>query len=255
MPESVGSKIALSLPRRLACDLSYFAKRIPSVPVQRRMNIAAVVAARDLAQPRPSWCSIFTKAFALIGATRPELRRAFVLFPRSHLYQHSIHVASIAVERQVGDEDAVLFTLVENPEQQSLEQLDARLRMVREHPIENFESFHGALRMSRLPGIVRRWFWRFTLNISGESRARALGTFSVCSFARFGSNALHPLTPLAYTLSYGVIDADGMVDVRITYDHRVTDGAQIARILREMERALNCEILSELRSMQAANAA
>ena len=50
MPESVGSKIALSLPRRLACDLSYFAKRIPSVPVQRRMNIAAVVAARDLAQ-------------------------------------------------------------------------------------------------------------------------------------------------------------------------------------------------------------
>jgi pyruvate/2-oxoglutarate dehydrogenase complex dihydrolipoamide acyltransferase (E2) component len=66
---------------------------------------------------------------------------------------------------------------------------------------------------------------------------------------------LHPLTPLAFTLDHGAIEPDGMVEVRMVYDHRVTDGAQVARILHDLERVLNCEILSELRYLQSADAA
>ena len=255
MPQPVGRKIALSLPRRLACDLSHFAERIPSVPVQRRMNVAALVAARDVAQPQPSWCAIFAKAFGMVAATRAELRRAFLSFPWSHLYQHPVNVAAIAVERRLGDEEVVLFAHLDSPEQRSLVQLDAELHRYREQPIESFDIFRGDLRISRWPGFVRRWLWRFTLNISGRSRARAIGTFGLCSFARLGANALHPLTPLSYTLNDGVIDTNGMVDIRIIYDHRITDGAQVARVLCEMERVLNCEILSELRYLHTTNAA
>jgi hypothetical protein len=255
MPRPAGRNMALSLPRRLACDLSYFAQRIPSVPVQRRMNLTALEAARSLAQPQPSWHAIFAKAFGMVAESRAELRRAFFSFPWSHLYEHPVSVASLAIESRLGDEDAMLFTHVESPEQQSLVQVDAELGRYREQPIENFITFQRALRISRLPGVIRRWVWRFILNLSGQSRARALGTFGLCSFAHFGAIALHPLTPLSYTLSYGVVEANGMMDVRITYDHRVTDGAQVARILRELERVLNCEILSELRYLQAKDAA
>ncbi|HZU36958.1 MAG TPA: hypothetical protein VFA18_13650, partial [Gemmataceae bacterium] len=64
MSQPAGFNLPLSLPRRFIGDLLHFAQKVPSVPVQRRMNLAAVVAARNVAAPRPSWCAIFTKAYA-----------------------------------------------------------------------------------------------------------------------------------------------------------------------------------------------
>jgi pyruvate/2-oxoglutarate dehydrogenase complex dihydrolipoamide acyltransferase (E2) component len=60
---------------------------------------------------------------------------------------------------------------------------------------------------------------------------------------------------LTSTLNYGVIAPDGSVDVRLTYDHRVLDGATVARALADLERVLNCEILAELRYLRCAEAA
>src|SRR5579864_4603640 len=105
MGEKVGRSLSLSLPRRFIGDLLHFARKVPTVPVQRRMNIAPLQAARRQAVPRPSWCSLFTKAYAMVAAARPELRRAYLSFPWPHLYEHSISVASVAIERKVGDED------------------------------------------------------------------------------------------------------------------------------------------------------
>jgi hypothetical protein len=45
------------------------------------------------------------------------------------------------------------------------------------------------------------------------------------------------------------------VDVRLVYDHRVLDGALIARALADLERVLHHEILVELRYLRAADAA
>jgi hypothetical protein len=39
------------------------------------------------------------------------------------------------------------------------------------------------------------------------------------------------------------------------YDHRVMDGANVARALEELERVLKTEILAELRYLQAVEAA
>ena len=38
--------------------------------------------------PRPSWCAIFTKAYAVVAARYPELRRAYLKFPFPRLYEH-----------------------------------------------------------------------------------------------------------------------------------------------------------------------
>ena len=72
--KSYGRNLPLSAPRRLICDLMHFAKKVPTVPVERRMKLGAVVMARRQAEPRPSWCAIFTKALAFTAASRPELR-------------------------------------------------------------------------------------------------------------------------------------------------------------------------------------
>src|SRR5262245_20875602 len=103
MPHPVGRTIPLSLPGRFVCDLLHFARQVPAVPVERRMDLAAVAAARRLARPRPSWCALLTKAYSFVSALVPELRRAYLPFPRPRLYEHPIPVASIAIERRFGD--------------------------------------------------------------------------------------------------------------------------------------------------------
>src|ERR1700687_4024445 len=53
MPEQVGRRIKLSLPRRFVCDLMHYARKAPTVPVQRRMNLSLLVNAREAIEPRP----------------------------------------------------------------------------------------------------------------------------------------------------------------------------------------------------------
>jgi hypothetical protein len=242
MGEPYGRKLPLSLPRRLIGDLMHFARQVPSVPVQRRMNVAPLLEARRQAQPRPGWCALFTAAYARVAARRPELRRAYLSFPRPHLYEHPVSVASVAVERRVGEEDAVLFAQVRAPEHHTPAQLDSFLKDCKELPVESVGAFRRALRVSRLPRPLRRFLWWLGLNYSGYKRARNLGTFAVSVYSGLGAEGLHPLSPLTTTLNYGVIAADGTVDVRVIYDHRVLDGATVARALEDLEAVLNRQL-------------
>jgi hypothetical protein len=97
--------------------------------------------------------------------------------------------------------------------------------------------------------------WWIGLNASGRKRAHFMGTAGVSAYAGLGAASLHPLSLLTSTLNYGVIEPDGSVDVRLTYDHRVLDGGTIARALADLERVLTHEILAELRYLQAVGAA
>src|SRR6185437_16836464 len=90
MPQPVGVSIPLSLPRQLICDYLHFARQIPSVPVQRRMRLGEVVAARAATGLRPSWCAIFTKAYGFVTAAQPQFRRAYLPFPRPRFYEHPV---------------------------------------------------------------------------------------------------------------------------------------------------------------------
>jgi hypothetical protein len=255
MSQPKGRNLALSLPRRFICDLLHFARRVPSVPVQRRMNLASVVEARAAAAPRPSWATIFTKAYGFVCAARPELRRCYLSFPWPHLYEHPTSVASIAVERRCGDEDAVLFGHITAAETHSLAELDRRLKAFKELPLERVGAFRHALRISGLPRPLRRLAWWFGLNVSGRKRAHFLGTYGLSTYSGLGAASLHPLSPLTTALNYGIIDSAGQVDVRLIYDHRVMDGSTVARALQDLERVLQCEIVAELRYLRRVEAA
>jgi hypothetical protein len=246
MGEKVGRSIPLSSPRRFVGDLLHFAQKVPTVPVQRRMNIAPLMAARRHAFPRPSWCALFTKAYGLVAADRPELRRAYLTFPWPHLYEHPVSIASIAIERRWQNEDAVFFVQIREPENHSAEQLDDYVQECKVRPIDKIGTFRRTLRVARFPRPVRRFLWWLGLNLSGYKRARNWGTFGVSVYSSLGAESLHPLSPLTTALNYGVIAADGTVDVRITYDHRVMDGSSVARALAELEKILNGPIAEGL---------
>ena len=71
---------------------------------------------------------------------------------------------------------------------------------------------------------------------------------------KLNAESLHPLSTYTALLNYGVIDGNGHVTARIIYDHRVMDGATIARALQRMEEILNSVVLEEVQSLPRAAA-
>jgi hypothetical protein len=246
MSHPTGRNLPLSAPRTIICDLVHFAKQIPTVPVERKMNLGEVVRARGRTGNRVSWCSLFTKAYGRTAAEFPELRRAYIAYPWPRLYEHPYSIASVAIERQYRDEPVVFFVHLRSPETQPLMKLDAHLRRFKTDPVESVSLFRRALLIGKYPRFLRHLLWRLSLNWSGGKKAKRLGTFGVSVYSGLGAASLHPLSPLTTTLTYGVIDAKGEVTVRAIYDHRVMDGATVARALKRLEEVLVTEIVAEL---------
>jgi hypothetical protein len=243
-----GKWIGLSRPRRFLADLLHFAAKIPTVPVQRQMKLAELVAARDAVAERPCWPAIFLKAYALAGDDFPAVRRAFVRLPWPHLREYPRSVASIAVERDYRGEPCVFFGRISEPGKLPLLDLHRRVREFAEAPIESIRSFRKMLAFGALPGFIRRPLLWLGLNLP-RSRPNQFGTFGLSVYSSLGAESLHPLSPLTTTMNYGVIAPDGTVPVRIVYDHRVLDGAAVARVLARLEEVLLGRILAELREM------
>lgn len=247
MNESRGRSIPLSLPRRLVGDLVHFAHKVPSVPVQRPIRVAALDEVRSGLTDRPGWCAIFTKAYAQVAQALPELRRAYIAYPWARLYEHPFSIASIAMEREYAGENGVFFAYVPRPDLLPLLDLEAELRRFKEAPLA--EVFRFNMTFGRLPRPIRRLAWWYLLNVRGSRKAQFLGTFGVSVYSSLGAESLHPLSPLTTLLNYGMIGPDGVLPVRIIYDHRALDGATIARALAMLEETLNGEILAELRTL------
>ncbi len=113
--------------------------------------------------------------------------------------------------------------------------------------LEKVGFYRMALRFSKAPTPLRRLLWWGTLNISGFKRSKRFGTFGLSSYGALGAEQIHPISPLTTTLTYGPIDpTTGRVIVKLIYDHRVLDGAYVARRLRDIEEMLNGAILKEL---------
>ena len=240
-----GRVVPLSRQRRLICDLMHFSAGVPTVPVQRTMNLAGLIEARRRCQERPPWTAIFAKAFALAAIDFPPLRRAYCKLPWPHLYEYPGSVASIMVEREVDGEPAVLGLRVKEPESRSITEIGSLVREASTVPVDSVSSFRQALRLAAWPRPIRRLLWWLGLNI-GRQRANYFGTFGVTVYSSLGAESLHPLSPLTATLNYGVIGPDGQVAVRMIYDHRVMAGATVARALARVEHILNTSLCTEL---------
>ncbi|NMN70396.1 hypothetical protein [Rhizobium sp. 57MFTsu3.2] len=243
-----GRAVKLSPSRRLVGDLMRFSIGVPRVTVQRQMNLAPLQQARMAQQSKTSWTVLFLKGYALLSQDVAELRRAYVKLPRPQLYEYPVSVASVAHEREQEGERIVLLSTIKDPEHRSIAEIEGHFLAARSKPIHEIKEFRRALKFARAPGPIRWLLMWLGLNL-GRQRGRRFGTFQLSVYSGLGAESLNPLTPLTTIFNYGPISEDGTVTVRIHYDHRVMDGANVARALVRFESILNGAIADEVRGM------
>jgi hypothetical protein len=189
---------------------------------------------------------LFSKAFAMLGRDYPCLRQSYLKFPWGHLYEHPHNVVALNVERRLATEDVVLFCMIRSPENRPLQEMEAIVRRHKEAPVKTLRSYNRAVAVSRIPWPLRRIFWWAALNMSGRRRCHNYGTFSISSVASLGAGLQNLIPILTSSLHYGLFDEQGRLEMRLSWDHRVMDGATVARVLTDFEAVLNREMVREL---------
>lgn len=235
----------------MIAELMATCRRMPIISIERRMNLAAVVAARNALPDPPSWVALFAKAFAVVAARRAELRRAYMPYPWPHFYETEGSVASIAVEREYGGESAVFFGQFFRPEGQTLDTLQEALVHWRKSPVEEVRDFRRILKFMRVPRPLRQLGWWYATQVAGRHRVRHFGTFGISTTASSGATCTNLIAPVPLTLNYGLLADDGSVEVRLHFDHRVLDGMPAARALADLELELQTATVDELHAMAA----
>jgi hypothetical protein len=246
-----GGRIALSPPRRLLTDLSHLSRGFPRATLLTRINVAALAEPRD--QARIPWPVVFAKAYALVAAGSPPLRRVYVKLPWPHLYELPQSVASIIVERDWPhdgdrDEKALFLGRLKAPDTATLPNLATRMLALKSAPIDSIADFRRALAIARLPLPLRLLLVWLSLNI-GRQVPNFMGSFAISALGSHGAAIIETISVWSSFLNYGPIAPDGGVDVYLSVDHRVIDGGLAARSIRALEAALNGPVLDELRAL------
>jgi hypothetical protein len=243
-----GRTIPLSLPRRWIGDLVAFSRRVPTVAVERTLHVPDLVKARRNAAQPPGWCPLVTRAFGLVSARQPELRRSYLEFPFPRLYEHPFSVASLVINREFQGEPAVFPGLMQAPETLSLREIEARLKHFTTGPMEEIGCYRRLIRTTKLPRPLRRFLWWYGLCTTGKQKSALFGTFSVNSVASMRMEVSQFLTPITTSLYFDLPGA-GKLKVHLAVDHRVFDGIIMSRALGQLERVLNTEMAEEVAAL------
>jgi hypothetical protein len=129
-----------------------------------------------------------------------------------------------------------------------------------QHSIDRFvtrpveDVFKRQLELEGVPAWLRRTILRWNMRSTSPKRATRIGTFSLSTLAGFAAtNRFHP-TICTTSLSYGPLEGDGRCLVTVIADHRVLDGAAVAKALARLEDILTTELVAELRTARPAPA-
>lgn len=231
-------------------DVALLGRSIPLFPVDREMRLAVVAAARADAPRRIGWAACFLKAYGLVAREEPLLRSWLVGRLRSRLATSSTSVATLAVNRAADGVDRLFFARLAAPDTLPLAAIQAFIDRHATAPID--EVFRRQLELELVPGWLRRTILRWNMRSTSPKRPGRIGTFSMSSLAGFSAgNHFHP-TLCTTSLCQGPLDEAGRCRVTLIADHRVLDGATVARALERLEEVLVREIAAELRTLPAA---
>src|SRR4051794_40674706 len=121
-----GKRIAVTPARAVVLELLHHARKAPSLPLAKTMNLEVLLEPRKSAGV--SWTALFLKAYGLTALEHPELSRAFIPYPRKHFYEHPHSNAAVLVERDWQGENVVLGGRLRAPEERALVDIDVTLR-------------------------------------------------------------------------------------------------------------------------------
>jgi hypothetical protein len=244
-------RIAIPRSRRLTLDVLHFHKQSATCAHDRLFDLSLLVDLRHQLPVRISWSLMFVKAFGIVAAKSPVLRQTYQHWPWPHIFQHMKNVAMMATHRIHDDEAWVFWSRFEQPELQSLVDLQERLNRYQTEPVKKI--FRQQWQLSGLPTFLRRSLWWWTFNIAASKRAHRAGTFFLTTLAAKGVEIQDPPAFLTTNLTYGPMDERNRCRVTMSYDHRLMDGSFVADCLLQLEQVLNTTIADELRSLLPGN--
>ena len=231
-------------------DIAMLATAIPLFPVDRVMRLAGVSEARASARVRIGWAAVFLKGFAVVARDMPELRSWLAGAFATRMATSSESVAVLAVNRVENGADRLFFGRLPRPDATPLPLLQRTIDRFATEPTA--EVFQRQLQLESVPGWLRRTILRWNMRSASPKRVTRIGTFSMSTLAGYGAtNRFHP-TLCTTSLAYAPLEADGRCLVTAIADHRVLDGATVAKSLARLEEVLAGEIAAELRSLRAA---
>ena len=224
-----------------------YSRKIPTVPVSRAINVAALAQTRGRSFDSISWTAIFIRAYGIVCKRFPELRRSWISWPYPYLYEHSHSTCAVAVEREWEGEKIVLMGLIREPESSSLLKIHNDLLNYKNADIWSVSGFRATLRFGAMPKSIQRFILWNKLDISGPRHVKYFGTFGISNYGSLGAESLHPIGPQTTVLTLSPIEPNGAMNAKLVYDHRVLDGSFIARCLFHLDEVLHDVILAELR--------
>ena len=241
---------SVPLQRRWMNDLVHFGLKSHVMGYDTKINIAHVVAARGTNSAAINWSAIWMKALSLVGQRRPELRSAYLPFPWARIYVHPDTSCTLVIERTWRGASALFFQQFRSPEKLPLQELDAAMRRLRQVAVEDVGSFRRMIRFSRPPVLIRRLLWSLGLQWSGPLRAKYFG-FSIINPFPIGGRVIQSTMPATFMLYFGTTQPNGDAQIQVFYDHRVMDGVELYKILRDLEVTMNRDIAAELKTISA----
>ena len=238
--------IRLSPGRRLMADISWASLSVPRCIITARLHLPRALAARAACPaPRPPWPGIFAKAFGLLARERPALRRMYVSLPWPSLVEVNSAAACILVERRHDGEAMLTGARIRDPGGETLAAIGARLAHSKAAAPRDDATTRRMMLFTRLPWPLRRLLLKLAV-MTALPLHRYAGSFVISALGGQGALILDTVSLMPVFLSFGPIAEDGGVDVAISFDHRVMDGAEAATALRGMEALIEGALAEEI---------
>jgi len=192
----------------------------------------------------------------LIKAISISLERypdaASFLYSRRKLITFKDHHISFVVEKQLGEQRVPLPMVLERVNTKSALEITREIEKVKDQVVTKDDivlarspKFYEKL-YYRLPGFLRRAFWRYMLN-HPRLAFRKMGNVSITSPGMMGKINGWFIHPSVHPVSFGIgsilkkpavvdneIQIREMLNVTALIDHDVMDGAPMVRFLKEL---------------------
>ena len=249
----MGKRIPLSNGRRLIDDVIHISNKMPMAAFSADWDVAQISKLRRMARPKISWNVLMMKAHAIVCQQRPELRQCYVRFPWAHLYQHHQNVCMMTIGREHQGEERLFFARFNEPDNQTLVELQEQYDKYRKDPIEDIKQFRHQINFARCPQFVRRFGWWVLFNMWPQKRASHMGTFGMSISGYKGARANGHLGFNATILGTDPTPKKGMAHMVLTFDHNILDGAPAIEVFMESRRMLVTAVAKELANMAGVN--
>ena len=165
-------------------------------------------------------------AFDNLRRQLPELRSAYIPWPRPYLYEHPCSECALLLEREYQGENIVLGARLRAPETQSLQAIDAQLRYFRETPVEDLD-LHAIPDIPVPPNV----------QAVGESVGPALGHLAQRVTRPEGSHQRDALVAeMAFEKRFAMLVRSGL----LLEQRGVADGLLTMRQIRESDHRSVC---------------